>query len=56
VSSPTRSVRKPGVAEPAREAWMRAALREAEKGAAAGEIPVGAVVVSPEGAILAASS
>ena len=32
---------------------MRAALREAEKGAAAGEVPVGAVVVSPEGKILA---
>jgi len=32
---------------------MRAALREAEKGAAAGEIPVGAVVISPEGEILA---
>lgn len=32
---------------------MRAALREAEKGAAAGEVPVGAVVVSPEGEILA---
>ena len=31
---------------------MRAALREAEKGAAAGEIPVGAVVISPEGGIL----
>jgi len=49
VSSPSRSVRRPGAAEPAREAWMRAALREAEKGAAAGEIPVGAVVISPEG-------
>ena len=32
---------------------MRAALQEAEKGAAAGEVPVGAVVVSPEGRILA---
>ena len=32
---------------------MRAALREAEKGAAAGEIPVGAVVISAEGKILA---
>lgn len=32
---------------------MRAALREAEKGAFAGEIPVGAVVISPEGKILA---
>jgi tRNA(adenine34) deaminase len=32
---------------------MRAALREAEKGAVAGEVPVGAVVVSPEGKILA---
>ena len=31
---------------------MRAALEEAEKGAAAGEVPVGAVVVSPEGKIL----
>lgn len=31
---------------------MRAAIREAEKGAAAGEVPVGAVVVSPEGKIL----
>ena len=50
--SPSRKVRSPGVAEPAREAWMRAALREAEKGAAAGEIPVGAVVASPEGRIL----
>jgi tRNA(adenine34) deaminase len=35
-----------------REEWMRAALAEAEKGAAAGEVPVGAVVVSPEGAVL----
>ncbi len=35
-----------------REAWMRAALKEAERGAAAGEVPVGAVVVSPEGKIL----
>jgi len=32
---------------------MRAALQEAEKGAAAGEVPVGAVIVSPEGKILA---
>ncbi|GAB4245089.1 MAG: tRNA adenosine(34) deaminase TadA [Deltaproteobacteria bacterium] len=31
---------------------MRAAIREAEKGAAGGEVPVGAVVVSPEGKIL----
>jgi tRNA(adenine34) deaminase len=31
---------------------MRAALLEAVKGAAAGEVPVGAVVVSPEGEIL----
>ena len=41
--SPSRRVRNPGAAEPEREAWMRAALREAEKGAAAGEVPVGAV-------------
>jgi len=32
---------------------MRAALEEAEKAAAEGEVPVGAVVVSPEGKILA---
>ena len=32
---------------------MRAALQEAEKGAEAGEVPVGAVVVSREGRILA---
>ncbi len=38
--------------EAAREEWMRAALLEAEKAAAAGEVPVGAVVVSPEGKIL----
>jgi tRNA(adenine34) deaminase len=35
-----------------RETWMRAALREAERGATEGEVPVGAVVVSPEGRIL----
>ncbi|HSQ15287.1 MAG TPA: tRNA adenosine(34) deaminase TadA [Candidatus Binatia bacterium] len=52
MSNPSRTAGSPGIAEPAREAWMRAALREAEKGAAAGEIPVGAVVVSPEWRIL----
>jgi len=31
---------------------MRVALQEAEKAGAAGEVPVGAVVVSPEGRIL----
>ena len=50
---PSRSVRSFGAAEPERDACMRAALREAEKGAVAGEIPVGAVVISPEGKILA---
>jgi tRNA(adenine34) deaminase len=35
-----------------RDAWMRAALLEAEKAAAGGEVPVGAVVVSAEGVIL----
>ena len=42
---------KKGMAD-MREEWMRAALAEAEKAAAAGEVPVGAVVVSPEGAVL----
>ena len=36
-----------------RERWMRVALLEAEKAAAAGEVPVGAVVVGPSGEILA---
>ena len=53
MNSPSRGDRNPGAAGPEREAWMRAALLEAEKGAAAGEIPVGAVVISPEGGILA---
>jgi tRNA(adenine34) deaminase len=53
MSSPSVKGRGTGPAEPARETWMRVALREAEKGAAAGEIPVGALVVSPEGEIIA---
>jgi len=35
-----------------REEWMREALLEAQKAAAAGEVPVGAIVVSAEGEIL----
>lgn len=35
-----------------REKWMHAALKEAEKAAAMGEVPVGAVVVSDSGEIL----
>ena len=35
------------------EEWMREALQEARKGAAAGEVPVGAIVVSAEGEVLA---
>ena len=53
VSSPSRRPARPAPPELPGVVWMRAALREAEKGAAAGEIPVGAVVVSPEGKILA---
>ncbi len=37
----------------AREKWMRLALEQAAKAAAAGEVPVGAVVAGPDGAILA---
>ncbi len=36
----------------ARDAWMRAALEEAAKAAASGEVPVGAVVAGPDGAIV----
>jgi tRNA(adenine34) deaminase len=36
-----------------RETWMRAALREARRAAAGGEVPVGAVVVGPGGDIIA---
>ncbi len=35
-----------------REEWMRAALAEARKAAEEGEVPVGAIVVSPDGAVL----
>lgn len=35
-----------------RQEWMRIALREAEKAAASGEVPVGAIVVGPSGEIL----
>lgn len=37
------------------QSFMRLALREAEAAGAAGEVPVGAVVVSREGAVLAAA-
>lgn len=35
-----------------RERWMQAALREAEKAAQEGEVPIGAVVAAPSGEIL----
>ncbi|MDT8436786.1 MAG: tRNA adenosine(34) deaminase TadA [Gemmatimonadota bacterium] len=35
-------------------AWMRRALDEARRGAAEGEVPVGAVLVSPDGTAFAA--
>lgn len=38
------------------EKWMREALRLAEKAAAKGEVPVGAVLVSPEGVVLSKAS
>jgi tRNA(adenine34) deaminase len=42
-----------GAAEPSSdEAWMRVALSEAEIAAAAGDVPVGAVVVSSSGLLL----
>jgi tRNA(adenine34) deaminase len=39
----------------AEQAAMQAALREAGLGAAAGEIPIGAVVLGPDGSVLAAA-
>jgi tRNA(adenine34) deaminase len=36
-----------------RERWMRVALVEAEKAAAEGDVPVGAVVIGPSGEIVA---
>jgi tRNA(adenine34) deaminase len=41
--------------EPADERWMREALRAAREAARAGEVPVGACVVGPDGALLAAA-
>ncbi|HVD12979.1 MAG TPA: nucleoside deaminase, partial [Actinomycetota bacterium] len=34
------------------EAWMRQALEEARAAAAHGDVPVGAVLVAPDGAVL----
>lgn len=42
--------------EPAHEAAMRLALGEAAGAAARGEIPVGAVLLGPDGAVVAAAS
>ena len=39
-------------ADRGREKWMRLALEQARKGAVADEVPVGAVVVGPEGTLL----
>lgn len=51
------AVRGPGAgADPVRDPWrdpMRLALAEADKAALAGDVPVGAVVLSPDGAVLA---
>ncbi|MFF9913319.1 tRNA adenosine(34) deaminase TadA [Streptomyces sp. NPDC013457] len=44
------------VPDPVRDPWresMRLALAEAEKAASAGDVPVGAVVLSPDGTVLA---
>lgn len=41
------------MAESADEVWMRRALEEADLAAAKGEVPVGAVIVSADGALLA---
>ena len=43
----------PAALETVDERWMREALREAEAAAAVGEVPVGAVVVGRDGALLA---
>jgi tRNA(adenine34) deaminase len=47
----TAKIMKMGTPE-MREEWMRAALAEARKAAEEGEVPVGAIVVSPDGAVL----
>ena len=44
-----------GAAGDADERWMREALGAAREAARAGEVPVGACVVGPEGALLAAA-
>lgn len=46
----------PAAADPVREPWrapMRRALEEAGRAARAGDVPVGAVVLSPDGTVLA---
>ncbi|GAA2790622.1 tRNA adenosine(34) deaminase TadA [Streptomyces showdoensis] len=51
------AARGPGAgADPVRDPWrdpMRLALAEADKAALAGDVPVGAVVLSPDGTVLA---
>ncbi|MGN6246338.1 MAG: tRNA adenosine(34) deaminase TadA [Motilibacteraceae bacterium] len=44
----------PGPARPQDEAWMRLALAEAAKAPATGDVPVGCVVVGPDGQVLGA--
>ncbi|RST16291.1 nucleoside deaminase [Streptomyces sp. WAC05374] len=53
---PAPSAPTPATADPVREPWrapMRHALEEAARAARAGDVPVGAVVLSPDGTVLA---
>jgi tRNA(adenine34) deaminase len=43
-----------GIPHAPHEAWMRRALQEARAALATGDVPIGAVVVGPDGAMLAA--
>lgn len=51
--SPQNGAAAPEAARPADEIFMREALAEAEAAAAAGDVPVGAIVVDAEGHIIA---
>ena len=55
VSSPHSPAPCARAADPAEHAWMGAALEAARAAGEAGDVPIGAVVVGPDGEVLAAA-
>lgn len=55
MSSPASPAPATGAADSAEHAWMGAALEAARAAGEAGDVPIGAVVVGPEGQVIAAA-